>query len=84
MSKLTLMEVAPQSGNVAHPWKITLDGKKVDSFATHAEAVETAAGVARSMGLPGAPVSLKIKGRDGKVQEERTYPRSADPAETPG
>lgn len=27
----------------------------------------------------GKPVSLKIHKADGRIQEERTYPRSADP-----
>lgn len=28
--------------------------------------------------------SLKIHKEDGTIEEERTYPRSADPAQTPG
>lgn len=28
--------------------------------------------------------SLKIHGEDGKIQEERTYPRSSDPRKTKG
>ena len=28
--------------------------------------------------------SLKIHGEDGKIQEERTYPRSSDPRKTEG
>ena len=28
--------------------------------------------------------SLKIHKSDGTIEEERTYPRSADPVETPG
>jgi hypothetical protein len=28
--------------------------------------------------------SVYIHGRDGRIQEERTYPRSADPRETKG
>ncbi|WP_297833096.1 DUF2188 domain-containing protein [Pseudomonas sp.] len=28
--------------------------------------------------------SLKIHNEDGTIQEERTYPRSADPSQTPG
>ena len=30
------------------------------------------------------PASLKIHKLDGRIQEERTYPRSADPHETKG
>ncbi len=29
-------------------------------------------------------VSVKIHNLDGKIQEERTYPRSADPRKSPG
>ena len=28
--------------------------------------------------------SLKIHKKDGKIQEERTYPKSADPSKSPG
>ena len=28
--------------------------------------------------------SVKIHGLDGRIQEERTYPRSADPRKSPG
>ena len=29
-------------------------------------------------------VSLRIHGRDGRIQEERTFPRSADPVSSKG
>lgn len=32
----------------------------------------------------GGDASLKIHKQDGKIQEERTYPRSADPRKTKG
>lgn len=34
--------------------------------------------------LEGKTVSLKIHKEDGTIQEERTYPRSADPTRTKG
>lgn len=34
--------------------------------------------------LEGKTASVKIHGEDGKIQEERTYPRAADPARTKG
>ena len=34
--------------------------------------------------LQGKTVSLKIHKEDGTIQEERTYPRSADPTQTKG
>ena len=33
---------------------------------------------------PKNPISLRIHGLDGKIQEERTYPRSADPRGSKG
>ena len=50
-------------------------GQTVKTFGTKAKA--TAGGVLeRAVGKTG---SVKIKKRNGKIQEERTYPRSADP-----
>jgi hypothetical protein len=34
--------------------------------------------------LQGKTASLKIHKEDGTIQEERTYPRSADPTQTKG
>jgi hypothetical protein len=34
--------------------------------------------------LDGKTASLKIHKEDGTIQEERTYPRSADPSESKG
>ncbi|HXR02234.1 MAG TPA: DUF2188 domain-containing protein, partial [Pseudomonas sp.] len=34
--------------------------------------------------LDGKTASLKIHKEDGTIQEERTYPRSADPRQTKG
>ena len=34
--------------------------------------------------MAGKSGSVKIHGADGRFEEERTYPRSADPARTPG
>ena len=50
-------------------------GQVVKTFATKAKA--TKGGVLeRAVGGKG---SVRIKKRNGKIQEERTYPRSADP-----
>ena len=55
-------------------------GQAVKSFATKAAA--TKGGVLeRAVGKSG---SVKIKKRNGKIQEERTYPRSADPRGSKG
>ena len=34
--------------------------------------------------MEGKKASVKIHLQDGSIQEERTYPRRADPASTPG
>jgi hypothetical protein len=55
-------------------------GQAVKSFASKAAA--TKGGVlARAVGNSG---SVKIKKRNGRVQEERTYPRSRDPRRSKG
>jgi hypothetical protein len=48
---------------------------------TKAEAVKRTAEVARK---DPEPVSVRIHKSDGKFQEERTYPRSADPRRSKG
>jgi hypothetical protein len=55
-------------------------GQTVKTFGTKAAA--TKGGVLeRAVGKTG---SVKIKKRNGKIQEERTYPRSADPRASKG
>jgi hypothetical protein len=48
---------------------------------TKAEAIQKTADVARR---DPQPVSVRIHKADGKIQEERTYPRSADPRRSKG
>ena len=48
---------------------------------TKAEAVKKVAAAARK--AP-EPVSVRIRKQDGTIQEERTYPRSADPRKSKG
>ena len=58
-------------------WELKADGsgQVVKGFKTKAAA--TKGGVLeRAVGGRG---SVRIRKRDGKIQEERTYPRSADP-----
>jgi hypothetical protein len=59
-------------------WDLKADGSKhiIKSFEYKIEA--TAGGVLRkALGKNGG--SVKIQKRNGRFQEERTYPRSADP-----
>ena len=48
---------------------------------TKAEAVRKVAAAAKKSS---EPVSVRIHKVDGKIQEERTYPRSADPRRSKG
>ncbi|MFA6294885.1 MAG: DUF2188 domain-containing protein [Candidatus Paceibacterota bacterium] len=64
-------------------WELTNDktNKVVKSFET--KGVATAGGVIKKvLGEDGG--SVKIQKENGRIQEERTYPRSADPRESKG
>ena len=80
-------EVLPSTkaelGAGAERWKFTRDGEAVATRRTKAEAVEMATITARSAWrTTGQLATLKIKGRLGKIQDERTYGR--DPIRTKG
>lgn len=55
--------------------------RTVKSFDTKAKATKGGA-LERAVGAQGG--SVKIQKENGRIQEERTYPRSADPKESPG
>lgn len=62
-------------------WALTKEGaaRASKTAGTKAEIVRMAAEY-----LDGKTASLKIHKEDGTIQEERTYPRSADPSKTKG
>jgi hypothetical protein len=62
-------------------WKLTREGSDavIGSFGTKQEAVESC-----SRFLHDREGSLKIHKADGTIEEERTYPRAADPVRSPG
>jgi len=62
-------------------WVAERDGDTVVRASTKAAAVKQTARYARSSG---DPMTVKIHMVDGKIGEERTYPRSADPRRTRG
>jgi hypothetical protein len=62
-------------------WVGETGGRKVAGGATKVEAVRAAAAKARSSK---EPTTVRIHKQDGKLQEERTYPRSADPRRSKG
>lgn len=57
------------------------DGEMVAGATTKEMCVEFTA--AYAIGL-GQPVSVRIHLENGQFEEERTYPRSADPSSSPG
>ncbi|MBU4530573.1 MAG: DUF2188 domain-containing protein [Desulfomicrobium sp.] len=64
-------------------WDLTKDGasRPTATFDKKAEATKGGA-LEKAVGKAGG--SVKIQKVDGKFQEERTYPRSADPKKSPG
>ncbi len=64
-------------------WELIAQGAEKPKAVFERKADATAGGVLeKSLGLAGG--SVRIKKEDGKIQEERTYPRSADPKEVAG
>ena len=63
-------------------WVLEEDGtgEICDEFDTKDEAI--GGGLARAIGSEGG--SVKIKDRGGRFEEERTYPRTADPGRRVG
>ena len=63
-------------------WVLRHDGTGQSVKTFRSKAAATKGGVlGRAVGKSG---SVKIKKRNGKIQEERTYPRSADPRASRG
>jgi hypothetical protein len=64
-------------------WAGTSGGRTVPNTkaVTKTEAVKKVTRIAKK---DSQPVSVRIHKQDGKIQEERTYPRSADPRSSKG
>jgi hypothetical protein len=64
-------------------WELTKDGgvRPTATFDTKAEATQGGA-LEKAVGAQGG--SVKIQKMDGDYQEERTFPRSADPKQSKG
>lgn len=62
-------------------WKLKPEGadRAVKTFETKREAIKGSADY-----LKAREGSLRIHRKDGTIQEERTYPRAADPVRRPG
>jgi hypothetical protein len=62
-------------------WEASEHGQAVESAPTKEDCVRKAAEWAKAQG---EPVSVRIHELDGRFEEERTYPRAADPEESAG
>lgn len=64
-------------------WKATSNGRTVrgTKAPTKAATISQTAATARATD---EPVSVRIHKENGRIQEERTYPRSADPKKSKG
>ncbi len=64
-------------------WALTEEGsnRARKRFSTKSEATKGGA-LEKALGTGGG--SVRIRKEDGKIQEERTFPRSRDPKKTPG
>lgn len=62
-------------------WDLTKEGADRASFS---EATKEACITRMETFMADKTGSVKIHGLDGKIQEERTYPRSADPHKSKG
>lgn len=64
-------------------WAGTSGGRTVPGTkaATKTAAVKKVTAIAKK---DSQPVSVRIHKQDGKIQEERTYPRAADPRKSKG
>lgn len=62
-------------------WDLTREGA---AHAAISKATKEDLILAMQTFVKGKTVSVKIHGEDGRIQEERTYPRSSDPKKSPG
>ena len=65
-------------------WKLITEGssRPLDIFRTKAEGVASCEEIIRERDY--GKGSVKIHRAEGTIEEERTYPRSADPVQSPG
>lgn len=76
------MEVCPQSAG--RPWKVIREGDVAGECMTQALAIVLARMLIDLQIKEGHTVTLKIKRPNGKIRDERTYPRSSDPKRSKG
>lgn len=65
-------------------WKVTVSRVVEFRLPTQGEAIAAAVRWANAEAKAGKWLTLKIKRPDGRVRDERTYPRSSDPRRSKG
>lgn len=75
-------EVLPDAGD-AGGWRVTRNGLMLKWWADQIDAVLDAVERAFNEAEAGTRTSLRIKGRDGRIEQERMYPREPRPAAPP-
>lgn len=83
--KRTRYEVLPtgKHGRGENRWQLTGDGKMINTYRVKANAIDDAMFLARrKLRDEGELSELAIKGRNGRIQDARTYGR--DPTTTKG
>lgn len=63
-------------------WAVTRDSVVIEDFHLKDRAVQHARARAREVWRAGTPSQLLVKGRNGRIQDERTY--GNDPRHIPG
>jgi hypothetical protein len=74
MPQRNALEVVPDGGD----WAVTVNGERLGTFGTQEQAIDKAVVAAKQ----NQPAELKIKGKDGRIRDSRTY--GDDPRSTPG
>lgn len=81
--KRDLFIAGPAGNGAPRPWKLTLNGKLRDHYNTQQGAVDAGVQQARNrLSLLGRTAELQIRGKDGQIQDTRTY--GDDPREVKG
>jgi hypothetical protein len=82
MARKRLRKVTLSRRSTKERWVLAIDGRHaVKSFATKKDATARGA-LRRALGPAGG--SVRIRTRDGRFEEERTFPRSIDPGKSRG
>lgn len=66
------------------PWRVYSPYDVATRLPTRAAALAWAARYARNNATAARPYSLRVRNRNGRWAEERTYPRGADPRRSKG